>query len=207
MSCHSYVVAACMLSLGLGSAALAEPSIVMTTETKSAVLTGTVQTVSGNTLTVRDPSGVHAYTVPDGFKFRIGGQEVGIDRLEPGTSITADITDEVDTRDVTDIRKVDGRVMQVTSGGFVLLDPQNEYVSYDFQDARGNDYHYLAPEGHEASLRDVKLGEHLSGEIVTHFPPQVIDERIVRLDVALTPGLASAPRTPLGGASATGGSR
>ena len=130
-----------------------------------------------------------------------------MDKLEPGTPITADITDEVDTRDVTDIQDVEGRVMQVTSGGFVLLDPQNKYVSYDFQDAHGNDYHYLAPEGQEASLRDVKLGEHLSGEIVTHFPPQVIDERIVQLDVPLTPGLASAPTTPTGGSAATGASR
>jgi hypothetical protein len=196
-----------MLSLGFGSAALARSSVVMTTETKSAVLTGTVQTVSGNTLTIRDPSGVHAYTVPDGFKFRVGGKEVGIDGLEPGTPITAGITDEVDTRDVTDIQKVEGRVMQVTPGGFVLLDPQNKYVSYDFQDARGNDYHYLAPEGQEASLRDVKVGERLSGELVTRFPPQVIDERIVQLGVALTPGLASAPRTATGGGSATGASR
>ncbi len=207
MSCHPYVVAACVLSLGLGSAALAQSSVATTTETKSAVLSGTVWTVSGNTLTVGDPSGVHAFTVSDGFRFRMGGQEVGVDKLQPGTPITAEITDEVTTRDVIDIRKVEGRVMQVTAGGFVLLDPQNKYVSYDFEDAHGNDYHYLAPDGQEASLRNVKPGEHLSGEIVTHFPPQVIDERIVQLDVAPTPGLASTPGTPAEGFSATGASR
>jgi hypothetical protein len=57
--------------------------------------------------------------------------------------IAAEITDEVTTRDVTVTRRMDGTVMQVSPGGFVLRDPNKEYVSYDFQDARGNDLHYL----------------------------------------------------------------
>lgn len=207
MSCNSYVVAACVLTMGLSSVALAESSAVTTTERKSAVLTGTVQTVSANTLSVREPDGVQTYVVPNGFKLRLGEREIGVDQLEAGTPITADITNEITTRDVTDTRQVEGKVVQVTPGGFVLLDPQNRYVSYDFQDERGNDYQYQAPDGQEASLREVKLGEHLSGEMVTHFPPQVIDERIVQLDVAVTPGLASAPGTSAGGVPATGASR
>jgi hypothetical protein len=30
----------------------------------------------------------------------------------------------------------------------------------------------------------VKVGDHLKGELVTRFPPEIIDERIVQLDVA-----------------------
>lgn len=193
---HSTVIAACALALSLGSAALAQTSEIDSTQTKAAVLTGVVQTVSGDTLTVKDPSGLHSYTVPDGFRFRMGGQEIGIDQLKPGMPITVEITDEVTTRDVTVTRRMDGTVMQVTPGGFVLRDPNNEYVSYDFQDARGNDLHYLTPEGREASLRDVKVGDHLKGELMTRFPPEIIDERIVQLDVASAPGIASAAGAP-----------
>ena len=209
MSCHSYVFASWVLTLGLGSTALAQSSVVTTNETKSAVLTGTVKAVSGDTLTVVDASGgVHAYAVPDGFEFRNGAKEVGLHQLEPGEAIRAEITDEISTRDLTDIKKVEGRVMQVTPSGFVLLDPRNEFVSYDFHDARGNGYHYRAPDGREAPLQEVKLGEHLSGVLVTHFPAQVIDERIVQLDVSTAPGLAAAPNAPATeGGSATGASR
>jgi hypothetical protein len=38
----------------------------------------------------------------------------------------------------------------------------------------------------------VKVGDHLRGELVTRFPSEIIDERIVQLDVASAPGLASA---------------
>ena len=201
---HSTVVVACALSMSVGSAALAQTSETDSTQTRAAVLTGTVQTVSGNTLTVQDPSGLHSYTVPDGFRFRMGGQEIGIDQLKPGTPITADITDEVTTRDVTITRRMDGTVMQVTPGGLVLLDPRNEYVSYDFQDPRGNDLHFLAPDGREASLREVKVGDHLKGELITRFPPEVIEERIVQLDVASAPGLAAVVGTPARSSPITG---
>jgi len=207
MSCNSSVVAACVLTLGLSSAALAASSAVTTTETKSAVVTGTVQAASANTLTVRGANGVQTYVVPESFKLRLGEREVGVDQLEPGMPITADITNEITTRNVTESRKVEGKVVQVTPGGFVLLDPRNQYVSYNFQDERGNDYRYRAPDGQDAPLHEVKLGEHLSGEMVTHFPPQIIDERIVQLDVAVTPGLATAPDTSSEGAPATGASR
>jgi hypothetical protein len=206
MSCHASVVTACVLSLGLGRAALAQSAVVVTTENRSAIVTGTVQRVSGNTLTVREASGLHAYSVRDGFKLRKGNEEVGLDQLTPGEPITIDITDQVTTQHLSDVRRVEGKVMQVTPGGFVLLDPKNQYVSYDFEDARGDDYHYRAPEGQEASLRSVEVGEHLSGEMVTRFPAQVIDERIVQLDVTSTPGLAAA-RKPPEGAPATGASR
>jgi len=200
----SIVVSACVLSLGFGSAARAQTSEVDSTQTRSSLINGVVQTVTDHTLTVRDPSGVHSYTVPDGFKFRNGEQELGIDELKPGMPITADITDEVTTRDVTITQRVDGTVMQVTPGGFVLLDPQKQYVSYDFQDAQRKDYHYVTVSGQEASLRDVKVGDHLQGQMVTRFPPEIIDERIVQLDVT-TPGLASMtnPSSGTGGSGAS----
>jgi hypothetical protein len=198
----SIVISACVLSLSFDSAARAQTSEVDSTQTRSSVINGVVQTVTDHTLTVRDPSGIHSYTVRDGFKFRNGEQELGIDELKPGMPITADITDEVTTRDVTITQRVDGTVMQVTPGGFVLLDPRKQYVSYDFQDAQRKDYHYVTIGGQELSLRDVKVGDHLQGQMVTRFPPEVIDERIVQLDVT-TPGLAS---TPAASSSGTGGS-
>ncbi len=196
MILNSHVIATCALALSLGSAALAQTSEIDSTQTKAAVLTGVVQTVSDHTLTIKDQSGLHSYSVPDGFRFRMGKEEIGIDQLKPGMPITADITDELTMRDVTVTRRMDGTVMQVTPGGLVLLDPRDGYVSYDFQDARGNELHYLTLDGREASLREVKIGDHLKGQLVTRFPPEIIDERIVQLDVASAPGLASAAGAP-----------
>jgi hypothetical protein len=194
---HWAVPAACVLSLSLGSVALAQTSVSTKTEIKAAVLSGVVQEISGNTVTVRELDGLRTFALPDGFKLRMGSKEIGIDELKPGMPVTADIVDQVTTREVTATKQVDGRVMQVAPGGFVLLDPNNQYVSYDFKDPQGGDYHYLASDGREDTLRDVKLGEHLQGTIVTHYPPQMIDERIVQLDVPTAPGLAAIRAAPL----------
>ena len=48
------------------------------------------------------------------------------------------------------------------------------------------------------------MGDHLKGELITRFPPEVIDERIVQLDVASAPGLAAVVGTPAPSSPITG---
>ena len=201
---HS-IVAACMLSLSLGSAALAQTSVTRSTVTRTFARTGVIQSISGDEVTVQDPDRIHEITVPDGFEVRMNGRDVGIDQLKPGMKVTEHVTDEVTTRDVTVTKRVDGTVMQVTPGGFVLLDPKDRYVSYDFTDPQGNDLHYLAPNGREDTLRNVEAGEHLRGTLVTRFPAQVIDERIVQLEAASAPKAAVSMAIPPPSAAANPG--
>ncbi|HZX43192.1 MAG TPA: hypothetical protein VFE93_15235 [Myxococcaceae bacterium] len=176
-----------MLSLGLGSAALAQTSVESSTVTKQTVRTGVIQTISGNKVTVKEASGVREVTVPDGFKFQVSGQDVGLDQLKPGMTVTAVITDQVTTRDVTVTKVVRGTVKLVTPGGFVVLDPHHNYVSYNFTDKDGNDLYYVAADGQEDSLRDVKVGDQLTGTIITKFPPQVVDKRTITASAVAPP--------------------
>ena len=59
---------------------------------------GTVESVSGNKIVVKEADGNHEYTLPDGFVFQLNGQPVGVDQLKPGMKVDAVITDKVTTR-------------------------------------------------------------------------------------------------------------
>ena len=193
------VVSACVLLLSVGSAALAQTSVTSSTVAQQTVRTGTIQTISGNKVTVKEANGVREVTVPDGFQFQVNGQDVGVDQLKPGMKVTAVITNQVTTREVTVTKVVQGRVAQVAPGGFVVLDRNHNYVSYDFTDKEGNDIYYLDADGQDYPLRDVKVGDSLTGTIVTRFPPQVVNERIVKASAVEPPPLppvavATAPK-------------
>jgi hypothetical protein len=193
-----------VLSLAFGSAALAQTSTMDSVVTKKTTKTGTIVSVAGNKVVLQEADGNHEYKVPQGFKVQVGGQDVGVDQLKPGMKVSAVITDQIITRDVTITKVVQGTVMQVAPGGIVVKDPKNNYVSYNFKDPDGNDVYYLKPDGNEASLRDVKEGDRLTGTFVTKLPPQTIDQRSVKASaVAPPPPPAAEPAAPPAVAVAT----
>ena len=194
---HS-IVAAGALSLGLGSAVMAQTSDMSSTVTKTFDEPGIVEAISPDEVTVQDSYGIEKYPVTKNLQFRLNGKDVDIDQLKPGMKVKANVTDQVTTHDVTITQVLDGTVTQIVPGGFVLLDRRNQYVSYDFTDPQGNDVRYIAPDGREAPLRDMKLGEHLKGTFVTRLPAQVIAERSVLLDSE--PGTAVSALAPPRGA-------
>ncbi|HVP61461.1 MAG TPA: hypothetical protein VMT11_12925 [Myxococcaceae bacterium] len=155
------------------------------------VKSGEVISVAGNKVVVREADGIHEYTVPDGFKFQLDGQDVGIDQLKPGMKVGALITDKTTTRDVTVTRVVSGTVMQVAPGGIVIKDAKGDLKSYNFKDPDGNDVYY-AKDGKEVLLRNVKKGERLTGTFVTKLPPQTISQRSVAARAVAPPEPAPA---------------
>ncbi|HSP19175.1 MAG TPA: hypothetical protein VLQ79_06665, partial [Myxococcaceae bacterium] len=157
MSRHSRI-AGCVLSLAFGSAAFAQTSTMESVVTKQTTKSGTIVSIAGNKVVLQEADGPHEYKLPPGFKVQVAGKDVGVDQLKPGMKASAVITDQIITRDVTITKVVKGTVMQVAPGGIVVKDPKNNYVSYNFKDPDGNDVYYLAPDGQEASLRDVKVG-------------------------------------------------
>ena len=205
MSRHSRI-AACVLSLTFGSAALAQTSTMESTTTKKTTITGTVVSVTGNKVVLAEAKGNREYTAPPGFKVQVDGKEVGVDQLKPGMKVTAVVTDQVTTRDVTVTKVVSGKVMTVAPSGFVLLDNKGKYVSYNFTDKDGNDIYFTQLDGTSVPLRNnVKEGDVMTGTFVTKLPPQVIDERSVTASAVAPPPPpepAAAPAAPVAVAAA-----
>ena len=174
-------VAACMLSLTVVPAALAQQSASTATEStavRNTTKSGTVESVAGNKVVLREADGLHEYNLPDGFKFQLDGREVGVSDIKPGMAVNAQITDTVVTRQVKLTRIDSGTVAQVAPGGIVLKEKDGNLKSYDFKDAAGNDI-YFVRDGKEVSLRNVKVGERLSGTFVSTLPPQQTSQRAV----------------------------
>jgi len=172
-------IAACVLSLAFGPAALAQTPGSTTTESiaqKSRNISGVVETVAGNKVVLREADGLHEYNPPAGFKFQLDGRDVGVDEIKPGMSINAVVTDKVITRQVTVTRIESGTVAQVAPGGIVLKDQNGDLKSYNFKDKAGNDI-YFVRDGKEVPLRSVKVGDRLSGTFVTTLPAQQISQR------------------------------
>ena len=172
-------IAACVLSLAFGPAALAQTPGSTTTESiaqKSRNISGVVETVAGNKVVLREADGLHEYNPPAGFKFQLDGRDVGVDEIKPGMSINAVVTDKVITRRVTVTNIESGTVAQVAPGGIVLKDQNGDLKSYNFKDKAGNDI-YFVRDGKEVPLRSVKVGDRLSGTFVTTLPAQQISQR------------------------------
>ena len=170
-------IAACLLSLAVSPVAFAQTA----TSTESTAVThtvksGVVESVAGNKIVVKESDGLHEYNLPDGFKFQINGQSVGVDQLKPGMKVDAVITDKVTTRNVKVTRVASATVMQVAPGGIVVKTANGDLKSYNFKDAQGNDVYYVQ-DGKEISLRDVKKGDKLSGTLVTSLPPTQTSQR------------------------------
>src|SRR5262249_29452283 len=136
------------------------------------------ESVAGNKVVLREADGLHEYNLPDGFKFQLNGNDVGVADIKPGMSVNALVTDKVTTRQVTLTRIASGTVAQIAPGGIVVKDQNGDLKSYNFKDAAGNDI-YFVRDGKEVSLRNVKMGERLSGTFVSTLPEQQLSQRTV----------------------------
>jgi hypothetical protein len=186
-------IAVCVLSLSVGTAAFAQTSTMESVSTKKTTKTGTVVSVSGNKVVLHEANGNHEYNVPQGFKVNVAGKDVGVDELKPGMKVTAVITDQVTTRDVTVTKVISGKVMTVAPSGFVILDSKGQYKSYNFTDKDGNDIYFTQADGTSVPLRNnVKEGDQMTGTFVTKLPPQTVDKRSVTASAVAPPEPAPA---------------
>lgn len=198
-------IAVCLGSLLLAPVALGQGQTATTTTESNAVKTtthsGVVETVAGNKVVLREADGLHEYNPPPGFNFQLDGKDVGVADIKPGMGVNATITDKVTTRQVKVTRIDSGTVAQVTPGGFVLRD-KSGYTSYNFKDAAGNDISFVQ-DGKEIPLRDVKVGDRLTGTFVSTLPQQEISQRsVVAKATDPTPPPAPTP-APVAVAAAT----
>ena len=110
---NSLKLAAILLAAALPAFAQAKPS---------SGPSSTVVYIGGNDLVIKSSDGkLLNYTVPSGVKFAVGGKQVGISDLHPGTKITAPISTGFDPRIVSSVSVVKGKVYAVTPPDGVTL--------------------------------------------------------------------------------------
>jgi hypothetical protein len=178
------------------------PAVAQTTElttSKQTKKSGVIEAVYGNHVVVHEASGTHEYTVPEGFKFQMNGQDVTVADLKPGMKVSATINEQTTTRDVTTTKVVSGQVVQVAPGGIVVKDSKGQLKSYGSKDVQGRDV-TIVKDGKEIPLSALKLGDKLNATIVTTYPPQVVTKRSVTASVTPAPQAEASPPTAVASA-------
>ncbi len=151
---------------------------VTSTETKSFE----VVEVDGNKVVVKEAGGAKEYTVPDDFRFDVGGKQLSVHELKPGMKGKATITTTTTTKPVyvTEVRN--GEVKQV-GGSSVTLRTEKGYRMYTQGEVDQRKVEILR-DGKPVQLADLRAGDRLTATIVTEGPPQVVTEKQVHASLA-----------------------
>ena len=102
------------------------------------VESGEVVMVEGNDLIIRNDQGqiVHFPNVPNSTKFHVGGQELSVHDLKPGTKLERTITVTTTPKLVTTTETVTGTVWRVTPPTRVILIGMLQPYLYESVDCR-----------------------------------------------------------------------
>lgn len=167
-----------------------------TTEVKSFE----VVSVDGNHLVLRGADGAtREFTVPDGFRFAVGGKDVGVSELKPGMKGTATITTTTTSRPVTVTEVRNGEVYQA-SGGMVIVRGPKGFHSFTQADVDKR-HAKIYRDGKPISIADLSTGDRLTATIVTERPPEILTDRQVKASISEV-ARASAPASSPAAASA-----
>jgi len=132
------------------------------------IRSGTVVYVSGNEMVVRgDKDGsLHHFVVPESQKFEVGGKEVSVHDLKPGTHLTQHVTTKTTPTTIKTVRNIDGRVWHVNPPSTVILTLPD-----------GTNQQYTVPRGQmfmingrEQSVFQLRRGMNVSATVVTEEP-------------------------------------
>jgi hypothetical protein len=195
----SALLAAGLLAAGTGVVAAQNPSQTTTTQmgqpqtkTTTNTISGTIVYVDGNMVDVKDSAGEYKeYAIPDGFKFQMGGKDLGVADLKPGMPVKATFTTAVTTTPVTvtDIRK--GQVVAIEGETMIVRGP-NGLRSFTQQQLDQRHIKLQNGQGQEISISALRPDDVVTAVIVTDQPPKVVSERDVK--AVVQPAPTAAPR-------------
>jgi LPXTG-motif cell wall-anchored protein len=160
------------------------------TTTSKEIRNFTVISVNGNKVVARDATGTREYTVPDDFKFDVGGKQIGVSELKPGMRGTATVTTTTTTTPVTVTEVREGTVMQATGNSLIVRTPTGirMFSVGDIQKRNAT----LMKDGKPIDFTNLHQGDKLTATIVTDKPPQVMTARQVQASIAEASGTAGA---------------
>ncbi len=199
----SRVLGAVMLIAMAAAAAAQEPSVTTTTQTgkpmsttSTRYISGKIVSAYGNKVVVEGNEGAREYTVPDGFKFQMGGKDLGVADLEPGMSVSATVTTTTTSTPVTVTQIRKGKVLAVSGQNVIVRGPSG-IRRFHQQDFDKRHVTLLNAEGKEIQVHQLKAGDVFTAVIVTDEPPVVVSEReaqaILSAESAAAPQAAPLP--------------
>src|SRR5262245_33987835 len=195
-------LAVCLVGLFVSAAAAQQATT--TTETKAFE----VVSVDGNQVIARLADGTtKEYTVPEDFRFNVGGQQMSVHELKPGMKGKATITTTTTVKPVTVTEVKNGTVMQVIGNTIVVRTADGNMKMFSEGDVEKRNVRIMR-DGQPIMLSELHANDHLTATIVTEKPPQVVTERQVKASIASgQPPMASASAAaPGAGASSAGAS-
>jgi LPXTG-motif cell wall-anchored protein len=147
----------------------------VTTEVKS----GEVVYVSGNDLVVRMSDGeVKHFNVPTTARFTVDGKQLTTSELKVGTRLTQTITTTNTPQNVTTVRTVSGRVMNVSA----------PYVTLRLADGQVKQY--------KKTVSDLRANMNVSATVTTVTPQVNVSQTNTVTGVAPPPPAPAKPATP-----------
>jgi hypothetical protein len=195
----SVILGVGLLAVSAAIATAQQPSITKTTQTgqpqtstKTRTVNTTVVSVNGNKVVGQDAAGkATEYTIPDGFKFKFEGRDIGVADLKPGMNVSATITTTTTMTPVYVTEYRTGKVLVVSGNNIIVRGPQGNRV-FSNQDAVKQNVKIMR-EGKEVALSDLRAGDNFTAVIVTDEPPRVVSER--EAEAMVSAALQPAPAT------------
>lgn len=150
-------------------------TITGTPTVKTEELNGTVVAVDGSHLAVRTADGdLKTFNVPESRRFLVGGKELKVSQLKPGTRLTATVT--TTTTPVTERTTTigTGKVWYVSGKNVIVTLPNGENRQYQVED----NYRFTV-HGKEASVFDLRKGMTIHAEKIVEVPKTEIASNTV----------------------------
>ena len=155
----------------LGATTLAQQAPrTSTSETSTSVLSGVVDYVEGNDLSVRMSSGaLRLFHVPEGRRFLIDGKEISIRELKPGTVLTVTVTTTTTPANQRTTTIATGKVWHVSGRTVIVTLPNGANRMYTVEDS----YRFTV-EGKPASVYDLRKGMIIAAQGIVEEPMTAI---------------------------------
>jgi hypothetical protein len=160
--------------------------IAVAQETEIEIRNGVVLAVNGNEVMFRGPEGVRTVTVPDDFRFDMGGKQLSVHQLEPGMRLTAVIktTTRPVSMTVTEVKR--GQIIHTQGGAVVVRREDGEVVKFTSKSLKKTGA-VITKDGKPIDLTTLRQGDMIEATIISEGPPTMVTEEEMKVYAASAP--------------------